>query len=271
MIAIQFHGRLGNQLFQYAFAVETAKKLKTSFVFDEFIDNNLISQFFDLDKTYYSAFGRIRRRFKKWDYHINQIGHEKPEEILANLQNHCFYKGFFQSEKYFSGIKYQLNDLIKVKQKYLSEFNRKYQKLLSEKYIAVHVRRTDYLDFGSEELGGSNLTLPVNYYKNCFENIKNIEDYKIVFVSDDVESAKNLFGLKKNYLFEQNEEIIDFLLIKNADIVCSANSSFSWWGAYLNQKKDKIVFVPAFWLGFKVKNEFPLDIIPKDWIQIKTF
>lgn len=270
MIAVQLHGRLGNQLFQYAFAFETAKKLKTSFVFDEFIDHNLISQYFYLDKTHYSTFGRIRKRFKKWRYQVNQMGNKTPEEMFSESHNHCFYKGFFQSEKYFPSIKNQLNDFIKVKEKYIAEFNSKYQNLLNKKYIAVHVRRTDYIDYGSDELGGLNLTLPLNYYNNCFEYIKNIKEYKIVFVSDDIEYTKNLFGLKENYLFEQNNEIIDFLLLKNADIICVANSSFSWWGAYLNQKKDKIVLAPQFWLGFKIKKEYPLKIIPKNWVQIKV-
>jgi hypothetical protein len=269
MIAVQFHGRLGNQLFQYAFAIETAKKLNTSFILDEFIDHNVISQYFNLDKTYISTFGKISKHFTKWRRQVNQIGHESTEEILSDIHNHCFYKGFFQSEKYFSSIKNQLNDLIKVKQKYISEFNKKYQKLLTEKYIAVHVRRTDYLDFGSDELGGLNLALPLSYYNNCFEYIKNIEDYKIVFLSDDLNYTRNLFGPKKNYLFEQNDEIIDFLLLKNADVICAANSSFSWWGAYLNQKKDKIVFAPEYWLGFKVKKEFPCAIIPAGWKKIE--
>ena len=65
--------------------------------------------------------------------------------------------------------------------------------------VVVHVRRCDYVDFGNEILGGRNMILPNSYYKNSLNQIKDLKDYKIIFVSDDIDYVKNEFGESSNH------------------------------------------------------------------------
>jgi hypothetical protein len=87
----------------------------------------------------------------------------------------------------------------------------------------------------------------------------------VVFVSDDIEFAKKTFGLNTNYYFEQNDEITDFQILLNAQELVIANSSFSWWAAWLNRQNNKVVYAPKYYLGFKVNKYYPAGINVNDW------
>jgi hypothetical protein len=276
MIGILLNGRLGNQMFEYAVALNYARKYNTSF----FVHQKLWDYPFFLTKYFqlpsYSRYiNSIRTRLynavlnKKFKYIDLNAALEKAENIIPLIQNNTYLDGYFQSEYFFAENKYKIIKEFSIKKDIKEEFDLKYNELfLNNKVISVHIRRTDYVEFGGEVFGGKNLTLPVKFYFNCLEKISNPDNYKILFVSDDIEYAKQIFGVKPNYLFEQNNEITDFQLLMNADINIIANSSFSWWAAYLNPKPGKIVYAPEYWLGFKVNKELPPDTIPKDWIKV---
>jgi len=89
-------------------------------------------------------------------------------------------------------------------------------------------------------------------------------------VSDDIDFARTEFTHIPNSEFSQSDMITDFQIIMNADVSILSNSSFAWWAAYLNPKKNKIIYCPQYWLGFKVKKEYPENIIPTAWNQIKV-
>jgi len=74
----------------------------------------------------------------------------------------------------------------------------------------------------------------------------------------------------ENALFANNDMITDFQIIMNADACIISNSSFAWWAAYLNSKKDKKIYCPEHWLGFKIKREYPENIIPGEWIKVNV-
>lgn len=135
----------------------------------------------------------------------------------------------------------------------------------------VHIRRTDYLFFGKESLGGKNMCLPDGYFINCLNKIKNINDYLIIFISDDIIYARKRFSnMYFKAQFESNDEIIDFQLLMYADVLVISNSTFAWWAAYLNQKPNKIVYAPKYWLGFKKKIEYPVNILHPNWIVVEV-
>ena len=101
--------------------------------------------------------------------------------------------------------------------------------------------------------------------------IDRIDDYCLIFISDDIQYVKDQFApMYPGARFEQNEEIIDFQLLINADILVLSNSTFAWWGAYLNPKPGKKVFAPKFWLGFKVGKEYPVNIILPSWTTVEA-
>ena len=78
------------------------------------------------------------------------------------------------------------------------------------------------------------------------------------------------FNNVKNAHYSENSVISDLQFIINADICILSCSTFSWWGAWLNEKKTKTIFVPKNFLGFKVNKEFPVKMIPESWNKIQV-
>ncbi len=290
MIGILSQGRLGNQMFQYAFIYAASKKLNTPF----FIYNSNALHYFklhdDLQKDnrvnilkfalrHFFKSSRIRLSRKTIRYPINWLKDwsvyknifiwrnttNEKNYFLSSIKNNFLYDGYFHSEEYFAHLKEEIFKQFEIKLIYQQDFSVTKSYLFHKKTISMHIRRTDFIDFGNELMGGYNVILPSSYYKNCLALIENINDYNVIFISDDIEFVKSEFGTKHNYFFESNSEIIDFQIILNTNIVVIANSTFSWWAAWLNEKVDKIVYAPNYYLGFKVKKFYPVGIKVKEW------
>lgn len=275
MIIVDYIGRLGNQMFQYAFAVSTAKTHKTWFLLNP-VYKNEINNFFELDiaTKIISNPHLINVHKKLLQYFIPKLKIQTQDgwedDIVATDNLH--YEGFFQSENYFYQHRKTILKRFKIKKIYQELFSSQYANdFASNKTLVIHVRRTDYVDFGSEKLGGIGLCLPVSYYENCLKNIENLSQYKIFCISDDPDFVKELFKDRNDVNFVSNQVIVDFQFLVNADICIIANSSFAWWGAYLNPKKNKIIYAPKFWLGFKIDEEYPKQIIPDGFTKTKVY
>jgi len=276
MIGVRLEGRLGNQLFQYAFVVSTARKLNTNFHLDQTIEPFLLAKYFDvprntfylLDKYIFSIKGfknifthHLRIRFYKIIksfYNLSELSlsnFNMPSIELEKIKNQTLYQGFFQSENYFK----EDQDIVKkhflIKDKYRSEYNKvvknfpQYQKL-----IVIHIRKGDYVQLG--------LDLPISYFHKAINEIKTPNAF-YVFLSDEPDIIQNEFDYISNKYVSRNAEIIDFQFLMNADICVLSNSSFSWWGAYLNSKKPKVI-APKYWLG-TADTETPHSIIQSNW------
>lgn len=270
MIGVKPQGRLGNQLFQYAFAYSQAKKHKTLF----FIDKGFPPlHVYSLEKYFKLRRGeKLLIRIAKilhWRYfskqknykELFQLGNEPVDSILKQSNKNVFWDGYFQSQDYFSPYQKAIKKCFELKREYKNLFYQKYGRLFEEKKVLVlHIRRTDYLDWGSEALGGKNLTLPMLYYENCLSMIENLENYHIIVLSDDIEFVKEYFANRPNFHYEHNEEIVDLQLITHAHALITSNSTFAWWGAFLNKNSAAKIFAPKYWLGFKVNKEFPVGI-----------
>lgn len=278
MVAVKLEGRLGNQLFQYAFIYATAKELGTRFYIDKSVDCLIIDRYFNIQtdfcstadnkifsiKGYKNIFNfHLRRTFYhslrtllrlKTETFLNSLS---PELQLDKINNgHC-YQGFFQSEKYFFNYKDEIKKIFSVKDIYQVPFKTLFNTLPhAERYIVVHIRRGDYIDH--------DLALPESYYHSAINNIDKKGNYYI-FVSDDKEFAKREFSHIKNKYVSENDEITDLQFLIHADICIISNSTFSWWGAWLNAKKGKIIYAPRYFLGWKTKKEFPENIYPSTW------
>jgi hypothetical protein len=272
MLGVFFDGRLGNQLFQYAFVYAQAKKRNKKFFFSLEHFPSYRIHYFNLRygrvevlvNRIYSALFRVFYRSSELQI---QYGDESTEAVLQQAQDFRLFRGYFQSERFFSEASDEIKSAFTIRKKYVRRFEEKYGELFRNNKVAViHVRRTDYIQFGNQDLG-VDLTLPHQYYQNFFSSI-DLEPYKIVVISDDLDEAKKVLCNHDDIRYEANDEIIDFQLLMNADLLCISNSSFAWWAAYLNKKQDKIVFSPKYWLGFKVKRDFPVDIHLEEWKQI---
>src|SRR5450432_2302646 len=264
MIGVKIQGRLGNQMFQYSFSFATAKKLSSFFFMflDSDSDLYVLPRYFELrfKEKYLQRLGgiyfKLTSKFLTYNK-VLQTGGDKLKTM--ELRNNTIYYGFFQSEYFFKSHSNRIKTFFTIKKEFRLKFAKKFGSIFSDKKtIVVHFRGGDYYNWSSDVFGGQNVTLPVQYYKNCFSMIENLDAYKIIFVSDDIGFFKQNFQNLENATFVCDEEIMDFQLLLNADKLVISNSSFSWWGAYLNYYNAE-VFAPKYWLGFKNKVEYPLN------------
>src|ERR1700752_2577011 len=155
MIAVRLEGRLGNQLFQYAFIYAAAKRVNTSFYIDKSIENFLLPQYFDVKNSYLATLDNkvfsingfkniFRIHARKAFYHFisniifkgktTVIGNDvQPSEIIKTLRNHCLYRGFFYSSGYFEDFKDEIRKPYTIREKYVGIFDRVNSKLEASK------------------------------------------------------------------------------------------------------------------------------------------
>ena len=279
MVGINILCRLGNQLFQYAFIKALAERFNTSFYINEKMESFMAADYFDLE-GYSPARNKINKLLLKLESgnlikKLQATDIDTYSEAVSNaLTNHTIYSGYFQSELFFKDIAAEIPSYIRVKKEYVDKFQAQYQDTFANnRTIAIHIRRGDYLnlnDWWATNLGSNNLSLPTYFYLKCLEKVPDHNNYKIIFVSDDINFARTEFAHISNAEFSQSDMITDFQIIMNADVCILSNSSFAWWAAYLNPKKNKVIYCPQYWLGFKIKKEYPENIIPAGWNQVKV-
>ena len=269
MVGFKLQGRLGNQMFQLAFAHTLAKKRKEGL----FILNGsspYLLDYFVLDGFKFNALKNSLQNILFRLTHFKpktlvQIGHENTQDILHESEHCQLLDGYFQSELFLKGFETSIKRRFEIKEEYQNAFASKYAALFqAHKTIVVHIRRTDYLTWERGKHYDSNASLPFGYVERFLEKF-DLYKYKVLFISDDIEAVKIHFGNNPGFCFESNPAIVDLQLLMNADVLCISNSSFSWWGAYLNPKSGKQVFAPEYWLGNKTVGEYPKDVICKDW------
>ena len=247
---------MGNQLFQWAYGKSLAVKYNTSLLLDtSFYSNQTVDTFrnYELDKfpnlIYQNPNNELKETIKVDDnFHYN--------ELLYNENYNYYLNGFWQSEKYFL----KNSDLIREQLQPTIEIIEKLKQQINGKSVSIHVRRTDYVTSN-----GFHPVQTIEYFNKAVETI-GYYDQLFVF-SDDINWCKE--NLKyKNILFVENQDNLeDMWLMSLCDHNIISNSSFSWWGAWLNQNKDKIVISPKNWFGSQ-SNLNDLDITPIDWIKI---
>lgn len=294
---VKLNGGLGNQMFQYAFAYALSKKNKIQLILDfwwfEAVKShvNVTPRTFELDvfNTDYKiateeALSQVIRennlsKFQKILWKIFKIKKYKPQKNvyvqksafdfnknLFNATEYLYYDGYFQNEKYFKDYRNEILKCFSLKDS-LDEKNQSALELIqSSNAVSLHIRRGDYvtLDFVNKLHG----TCSLDYYKKAIEYIlKHVKNPHFFLFSDDIEWV--VANLKIDYPytvidFNRDKGWLDLNLMKHCKHNIIANSSFSWWGAWLNENSDKIVIAPKKWLAAKQK----YDILPKEWIKL---
>lgn len=270
-ISCWISGGLGNQLFQIATCLEYKKKYNKDLIFKyEFklwhpfglkrltIWNTLLNN--NLKTINDDEFNNIK--FNNY-LEINNNFNEIPY-----IKDNVYLRGYFQSPKYFSDeTKKELNNLIysnkDIYNKALDLFNNikiLYNDFNNDNYLFIHFRRTDYIFNPIHNL------LDIDYYNNAIKYFDLINKHIIIF-SDDIEWCKNNIKNDKYFYVDIRDENIELLLmtfIKNGII---ANSTFSWWGAFLGV--DKKIIAPKEWYikDNSYINEWN-DIYVDNWIII---
>ena len=239
-------GRLGNQLFQIAAAHGLARK------------NSDIAKFY---KWEYSDFfktpinqslisSEIAGIYSEPAFNFKEIPYRRGIDLV----------GYFQTEKYFSHCKEDIRNIFEFNESLIKQGD----ELFIENSCSVHVRRTDYLNVAEYH------PFPgLEYYKNAMNLMRDSGVNKFVFFSDDIGWCKDNFGLNDSISYaEGNTNIRDLYLMSKCRHNIIANSSFSWWGAWLNKNEDKIVIAPSVWFGPAKKGTITDDLYCEGWIKM---
>lgn len=232
MVSTSFNGMLGNNLFQAAAIISIAQDLQEDFILPE----KSWAGHRGLRDSDLSIFGY---QFLRGDHQFETEYHEKNffyEEIPA--QRGMRINGFFQSWKYFDKNRDVLLNKYFIPSERVS--SRLDQIDISENSLGICVRRGDYL-----MLQNNHCVLSVEYYQNSIN--KHFSEVDQVFVfSDDYDWCRQVFGDSVNYV-DESVGVQLFLMSKLPNLLL-ANSTFSWWGAYLNQRNPKVI-APSPWFG----------------------
>jgi len=282
MIGIRIQGRLGNQLFQYAFILVAAKKLNTSFYIDQYIEPSIVSKYFKNTagsrftplfkiKGYKNIFSfYLRRSYYRYlalwgKFSIIECDYTETE---IALRNNAIYHGYFQSELFFNRFEELIRDKFALKKVFINQFKFQFGSLYqNNNIVTIHIRRADYQNLGHLNLGGDDLSLPLEYYKKAISKFDG-QNIHFIFISDDQDFVKQNFKEISNKTISEDNEIMDFQHLLNADGCIISNSTFSWWGAWLNKKPGKVIYAPRYFMGWRIKKETPPEIYPKEWVQI---
>lgn len=286
MVAVELIGGLGNQMFQYATARALALSRNEKLLLDRhlFADYELHSYglnhfnidcaFLEKDKSVVEPL-RILEKVKaifsqKKIYHpyIEQdLTYDK--ELFEFPNKNIFLKGYFQSEKYFIKFKNQLRKDFEIKSPLKKETIDFLKIIEAENSISLHIRRGDYVN--NPAANAIHGTCDLNYYHRAIETIKKEIENPVFFIfSDDIDWAKENLKIDHSTHFvdfnDASTNYEDLKLMSNCKHNIIANSSFSWWGAWLNSYKFKIVITPSKWFKTDIHNS--KDIIPESWMKI---
>lgn len=263
MVTIFLQGGLGNQMFQVAAAYNFAKINDDSSEFN-FNQCNTPHQ----GKIAINYKNSIFKNFTHSESLKIEFIYDQKEHSYKNIpyKKNIMLRGFFQSEKFFIDNK---NDIIEKfydglffnKEKvdtvknFLTSINNKKLPI-----VTIHIRRGDYLKFINVHGICSK-----EYYNDAINIIKlRVGEFLPIYVSDDKKWVENNFdGIVSPF----NDEIEDLILLTLSDHNIIANSSFSWWGSYLNKNKNKIVIAPKIWFSAEGPKDQE-DIIPNEWVKI---
>lgn len=260
MIITKLQGGLGNQLFQWAFA----KNLSIKYNMDMFLDLNFYNlnlsgvtkREFSLNKFPYLKFNYKYEINTSNTYKICDNFNFKPINILDS--NSYYLDGYWQSEKYFKESEDIIRNELYPDDRTLYHLNK--TPFIDKNVVSMHIRRTDYVTSN-----GYHPIQSIEYYEKAL-NIIGEYDYIFVF-SDDIQWCKNNLTFDKMIFISGNDDVYDLWLMSLCKKNIIANSSFSWWGAWLNSNKDKKVISPINWIGNHI-NINTKDIVPDTWIKI---
>jgi hypothetical protein len=242
MIEIQLCGRAGNQMFQYAVCRTLAERLGCNFW---------------VNPSGWVGFSLFNVSFGKRDGNTTAIykeGELAYDPRIEQVKDYTTLIGFFQSEKYFDNDKARQWFRITPSNDRDAEAIR--SKYPPDKYCYINLRGTDVKFISAQKL-------KLEYYDLAREKMLSIKpDLKFVVITDDVEYGREYFP---DYPVMCNRVRTDFILLNRADYVILANSSFSWWAAWLNL--NNVVVAPHGWLNVNINK---WEFSPKD-IKVERF
>ena len=256
-IRVKLTGGLGNQMFQFAAGYSIAKKNNVKLSLDlRRFNRRQDHNGFELQKVFdiYSKvdflnnpvkFGLIN--FKEIlnnidiTFHIFKEPHFHYTNKILDIPQHSILNGYWQSELYFEDYTQEIRKILSFSKQLDKKNSLISDEIDQNNSVSIHVRRGDFL------------------LKKNYEHYVDLKEYYLKTIED---SSKR-FDNPKYFIFTDDPLWVakNFMSLCKCNII--ANSSFSWWGAWLNNKKDKIIYAPKNW--FKNKSICTDDLIPNSW------
>lgn len=293
MIVIKLKGGLGNQMFQFALGSILSKQknvpLKLDHRFFEFSKHHdgVTEREFELhvfDNEYIRAIAKDINLFEKPSL-LNKIKRKygftypkkyteppdgKFQKSVLDLHRPAYLNGYFQSYKYYLKQESFVKSLFQFPLEKLDQKNNLLLETIRNSVsISVHIRRGDYLAL---QVSGTYEVCSTDYYSKAVHQLTSkYSNATVVFFSDDMDWVKETFGsmVHDKIFVESNtgkKSWIDLSLMSNCHHNIIANSSFSWWAAWLNPNPNKEIIAPAKW--FMDREKQTNDLLPPEWIQL---
>ena len=279
-IRIKLAGGLGNQMFQFAAGYAVARKNNVELSLDlkrynRRSDHNgfQLQNVFDiysrvnfLDNPANFKFINFKEILNKIDisYYTFKEPHFHYTSKIFDIPKHSYINGYWQSEQYFKSYAQELREIFNFFKKFDKKNSLIANDINQNNSISIHIRRGDYLLKKNDNLC---VDLREYYLKTIEESSKCFNNPKYYIFTDDP------LWVTKNFIIDFSSIIVDInygtksyldmylMSLCKANII--ANSSFSWWGAWLNNKKTKIVYAPKNW--FKDESICIDNLIPSSW------
>jgi hypothetical protein len=286
MIIVKLIGGLGNQMFQYAagkaLSLKNGVPLKIDLSFlnkdpnGQYTKRELELKGFDLslDIATQEETTRFKQNFTNYlaltfpgifpYYYAKEVG-TPYHASFQRFPKNTLLDGFWQSELYFKNYFTAIREAFRFKEETIAKNNDIAQKMKTVRSVSLHVRRGDYV---SNALANKfhGLCTP-SYYQEAVKFIQGTGPVELFIFSDDIDWCKqhSRFDVHVHYM-QTGDAFSDLYLMTQCQHHVIANSSFSWWGAWLNPSPEKIVVAPKNW--FQESSINTNDIVPKGWVKL---
>ena len=295
MIIVRLQGGLGNQMFQYAVGRSLAHFRNTSLKLDDsFLRDRTPREDFtyrDYELNIFKLNGamagekELKPFFAKPSGFLEKVSHLlrevlQPHQVFRqrffhyddqffNCKRNTYLDGYWQSYKYFEPIEEIIRNDFQFKAAPIGKNANLINKLTKEQSVSVHVRRGDYVKHKRANLHHG--VCPVEYYQSAMQYVAaRVEGAHFYFFSDDIEWVKQNLGKTYQVSYVSHNtggaSFEDMRMMSYCKHNITANSSFSWWGAWLNSNPGKYVIAPEQW--FNDTSRDTQDLTPQNWIRL---
>lgn len=265
-------GRLGNQMFQYAFWLSLKSKYPEhiGYLYPLYGENDLV-RLFGIPQDIVLSWEDVERlQSNLLPNQINNIREQGCQFQMVDMDGALLtlYNGYWQTERYFSGIVDEVRKTFVFPTDLLNEKTKRLATILkTQEAVSVHIRRGDYFSPENNMVYGT--CCSVDYYSEAIALMREQVPSASCFYlfSDEPDWVKANFRLENSVVVDWNqgeEYWQDMYLMSLCRHHIIANSTFSWWGAWLDDRLDKIAIAPHRWFN----NRFTPDILPANWLHV---
>jgi len=252
-------GGLGNQMFQIAHTYSQGLRNKVEVKFKPSAYTPMQAN--QPTKYVNNIFSKIN--FENITENVKQISTGFGfQEVNPPINENIEFYGYYQSSKNFYGFGEEIKNIFSPSESFIKKIYEKYPQLSERNNVSLHLRRGDYLSISN--------VLPIidtSYIEKCLQLIQNYDN--LFIFSDDKVWVKDNLNFKNSIFVEGLEDYEELWTIGLCSKNIMSNSTFSWWGSYLNKNENKEVYVPSIWFGPNGERNFD-DIYETSWIKINV-